>query len=67
MDKPSSTITAAGLVGLAIAALFGTVNEFTEITVSAGYVALVTSVVSSAVGYFWPEKTLRARWEAENK
>ena len=59
MDKPSSTITAAFLTGLTVAAIFGTVNEFTSIEISAGYVAMITTLVSSWIGYKKKENVLK--------
>jgi len=58
MNKPSSTITATFLSGLAVAAAFGTVNEFTDITISAGYVSTITTLVASTVGYFKKENVI---------
>jgi len=59
MNKPSSTITAAFIAGLAVAAFFGTLNEFTAIEISAGYVATITTLVSSWVGYVKKERVLK--------
>ena len=59
MNKPSSTITAAFLAGMFVSAAFGTLNEFTEMTVSSGYVATITTLVSSSVGYFKRERVLK--------
>lgn len=59
LAKPSSTITAASLAGIGMAVLWGTLNEFTSLTVSAGYIALSTQFVSSLVGYFKKEKVLK--------
>ena len=56
--KPSSTITAAGLAGLATAAVFATINEFSDIQISAGYVSLITTLISSWVGYRKKENVL---------
>lgn len=58
MKKPSSTITASFLAGLAVAAFFGTINEFSTVTISSGYVATITTLVSSFVGYKKKENVL---------
>lgn len=57
MNKPSSTITAATLAGIAMSLIWGSVNEFTDITVSAGYISLSVTFVSGAVGYLRKETT----------
>lgn len=59
MKRPSSTITAATLAGLAMSLFWGTVNEFTDITVSAGYISLSVTFVSGLVGYFKKENVLK--------
>jgi len=59
MNKPSSTITAATLAGLAVSAFWGTLNEFTDLTISAGYIGLTVSVASGLVGYYKKENVLK--------
>ena len=59
MKRPSSTITAAALAGIATSAAFGTVTEFTDVVISSGYVSLITTFVSSAVGYWKRENVLK--------
>jgi hypothetical protein len=58
MNRPSSTITAATTAGLLMSLLWGTVNEFTDITISAGYISLSVAAVSAVVGYLKKEKVL---------
>lgn len=58
MNKPSSTITATFLTGLAVSAVFGTINEFTDLVISAGYVATITTLAASSVGYFKKENVI---------
>lgn len=55
MNKPSSTITAATLAGVAMSLFWGTVNEFTELTISAGYISLSVTFVSALAGYYKKE------------
>ena len=59
MNRPSSTITAATLAGLFMSLLWGSINEFTELTVSAGYISLSVTFVSGLVGYLKPERVLK--------
>lgn len=58
MNKPSSTITAATLAGLAMSLMWGTVNEFTDLVISPGYVSLSVAFASGLAGYFTKEKVL---------
>jgi len=58
MNKPSSTITAATIAGLAMSAFWGTLNEFTDLTISAGYIGLTVSLASGLAGYWKKEKVL---------
>ena len=60
MNRPSSTITAATVAGLLMSLFWGTLNEFTAITVSAGYISLSVTAVSGLVGYLKREKVLKA-------
>lgn len=59
MKRPSSTITAAGLAGLAMSLVWGTINEFTSVTISAGYISMSTAFVSALVGYLKRENVLK--------
>ena len=59
MNRPSSTITAATLAGLAMTLFWGSVNEFTELSISAQYVSLSVTAVSGLVGYFKKENVLK--------
>lgn len=60
LTAPSSTIKAATLAGLLVAVFWGTINEFTDIQVSAQYVSLTVTVVSGLVGYFKKENVLHS-------
>ena len=59
MNRPSSTITAATLAGLLMSLFWGSVNEFTELSISAQYVSLSVTAVSGIVGYFKKENVLK--------
>ena len=59
MNRPSSTITAATLAGLLMSLFWGTLNEFTELSISAQYVSLSVTAVSGLVGYFKKENVLK--------
>lgn len=41
--------------------VWGTVNEFTDLNISAQYISLTTTFVSTLVGYLQPEKVLPLR------
>lgn len=56
--RPSSTITAAALAGMGMAVVWGTINEFTELSISPAYISLTTTFVSSLVGYLKKENVL---------
>lgn len=58
MNKPSSTITAATLAGMAMALIWELIVTFTDIELSAGLVAASTVFVAAAVGYFKKENVL---------
>ena len=58
LKKPSSTITAAGLAGMGMSIAWGTINEFTPVEISPGYIALTVTFVSSLVGYAKKETVL---------
>ena len=59
MNRPSSTITSATLAGMAMSLLWGTINEFTALTISPQYIALSVTFVSGLVGYLKREKVLK--------
>lgn len=58
MNKPSSTITAATLVGMGITACWAVIDNFTAITVSATVVSTTALFGMSLAGYFKKEKVL---------
>ena len=58
MNKPSSTITAATLVGMGITAVWALVDNFTAISVSATVVATTSLFGMSFAGYFKKENVL---------
>jgi len=62
MNQPSSTITAATLAGLVMAALWAVANEFyfkpRGIVPSAEMASLVNAAVVGLVGYFKKENVL---------
>ena len=59
MNKPSSTITAATLAGMAAALVWELVATFTEIEPSAGLISGSTVFISSLVGYLKKEKVMK--------
>lgn len=59
MNRPSSTITAATVAGMLMSLMWGTVNEFTDVTISAGYISLSVTAVSAVVGYLKKERVLK--------
>jgi hypothetical protein len=60
MNKPSSTITAAGLSGMAITMLWGIVKSFwPEVVLDPMLISGSTVFVSSLVGYLKREKVLK--------
>lgn len=59
MNRPSSTITAATLAGMVMSLFWGSVNEFTDLTISAGYISLSVTFVSGLVGYLKKENVLK--------
>lgn len=61
LSRPSSTITAATLAGLLMSVFWGTLNEFTAITVSPAYISLTVTAVSGLVGYLKKENVLKAK------
>lgn len=64
LQRPSSTITAAALAGMACTAAFLVAGEF-GYTVSAQTASAVTTFVSALVGYFKPERVLTQRAQAQ--
>lgn len=58
MNRPSSTITAATLAGMAVALIWELVATFTEVQLSPGLVSASTVFASSLVGYFKKENVL---------
>lgn len=58
LNKPSSTITAATLAGMAAALSWELIATFTDVTLSAGLISASTVFASSAVGYFKKERVL---------
>ena len=61
MNRPSSTITAATVAGVLMSVFWGTLNEFTAITVSPGYISLTVTAVSAVVGYLKRENVLKLK------
>ena len=59
MNRPSSTITAATVAGMLMSLMWGTVNEFTDVTISAGYISLSVTAVSAVVGFLKKERVLK--------
>ncbi len=58
MNKPSSTIKAATLVGMAITACWALVDNFTALTISATVVSTTSLFGMSLAGYFKKENVL---------
>lgn len=58
MNRPSSTITAATLAGMATALVWELVATFTDIEPSLGLVSASTIFVASLVGYYKKENVL---------
>lgn len=61
MNKPSSTITAATLVGMGITAVWALVDNFSAITVSATVVSTTSLFGMSVAGYCKKENVLPLR------
>ena len=59
MNAPSSTITAATLVGMGITAVWALIDNFTAITVSATVVSTTALFGMSLAGYFKKETVLK--------
>lgn len=58
MKKPSSTITAATLAGMAIAVVWEVIATFTEFVPTPGLISSSTALVSGLVGYYKRENVL---------
>lgn len=58
MNRPSSTITAAALAAAALTFVWGLVDTFTTIQVSAMLVSASTALVAAIFGYFRKETVL---------
>ncbi len=58
MNRPSSTITAATLAGMAAALIWEMVATFTTIEPTAGLIAGSTALAAGVVGYWKVEKVL---------
>ncbi len=58
MNKPSSTITAATIAGMAAALVWELVATFSAVEPTAGLIAGSTALASAVVGYFKREKVL---------
>lgn len=63
MNKPSSTIQAATLAGLAMAVVWQVLAEFFGVTASELLVSSSTALASGVVGYFWPERVYPEGWK----
>lgn len=58
MNKPSSTISAAALVGMGITACWALVDNFTAFTISATVVSTTSLFGMTLAGYFKKENVL---------
>jgi len=59
VNKPSSTITAATLAGMAVTVLWQLVATFTDVQPTPGLISGSTVFVSGLVGYLKREKVLK--------
>lgn len=59
MNRPSSTITAATLAGMAAALVWEMVATFTTVDPTAGLIAGSTALASGIVGYYKRENVLK--------
>ncbi len=59
MNKPSSTITVAGLVGAGVTLIWMLIDNFSTISVSAGVVSGSTAFVAALFGYLKKEKVIK--------
>lgn len=59
-QRPSSTITAAALTGMACALLIRVLGMF-GVAIPDGFGTELTVFVSALVGYVWPESVLRKK------
>jgi hypothetical protein len=62
MNKPSTTITVAGVVGAGMTLLWLIIPEITDYQVPPAIVAATATFVSVTIGYFTKEK--RYRWSS---
>lgn len=61
MNKPSSTITAATLAGMAAAVVWELVATFTEVEPTAGLISGSTALAAGFVGYLKRERVLKVQ------
>ena len=59
MNRPSSTITAATLAGMAVTAAWALVSNFTTLEVSPEVVSSTTTFAVAVVGYFKRERVYK--------
>ena len=59
MNKPSSTITAATIAGMAAAVVWELVSTFTTVSPTAGLIAGSTALAAALAGYFKPERVIK--------
>ncbi len=59
MNRPSSTITAATLAGMAVTAAWALIDNFTALSVSPTVVSSTTTFAVAFVGYFKKEQILK--------
>jgi hypothetical protein len=59
MNKPSSTITAATIAGMAAAVVWEMVATFSSVSPTAGLIAGSTALASAVVGYLKKEKVIK--------
>ena len=58
MNKPSSTITAASLAGAGVTLLWLMVDNFTDLSVSAGLISGSSGFVMALIGYLKKENVM---------
>lgn len=61
MNKPSSTITAATLAGMATTVVWQLVATFSDVEPTAGLISGSTVFVSSLVGYLKKENVMKGK------
>lgn len=59
MNKPSSTITAATIAGMAASVLWELVATFSSVSPTAGLIAGSTALAAALAGYFKKEKVIK--------